>query len=281
MSLREQHRVPLPSPSRRSSRLCRLTVLAALTLIGGCDLTSPGPNATGIWAARLDTPSLHDSISLALRVDGAKLYGFAFLYRAPDTNPSSTSFSDVYLVYGTVSGSMADLTLSATDPLGGGVVPRLRGQMVGDQLAGFIDYVDLNTSVLGGYVPAGSTGTNQSSITLARAHPVNAGVTGTWLLTSTTGGPPSATVDTIIVAPEGMAWQHRDGPLLESSAFASDAIWRRRGNWLYLHHHMMPRGEDSLLVTSSELQRTYGATTEHFTRLSDATALSFSWAPPH
>ena len=81
-------------------------------------------------------------------------------------------------------------------------------------------------------------------------------------------------MDTIVVAPDGRAWEHRALGTAESK---SRAIWKRSGNWLVLRYYPQIRTYrlDSLRITSSELQRPYGflGGVEHFTRISTEAVL--------
>ncbi|MFL5618070.1 MAG: hypothetical protein ACJ79A_06730 [Gemmatimonadaceae bacterium] len=216
---------------------------------------------TGLWEARFDFVPPNDSLFLAVTQDGATVKGYGFL-RQPANTPAGVPIYYYYVAFpvdGTVSGGTADLGL-ALGPQIQGFGPRfsrLSGRLKDGQLVGVLQYTD----------------SNEYSMTLRHSRPATTDVAGTWVLSSTTGGPPNATADTIIATADGRAWQHREGPLLGGGGFASTAMWRRSGNWFILHHFIFSDREDSLLVTSSELQRPYGVTTEHFARISTAAVL--------
>ena len=216
---------------------------------------------TGLWEARFDFLPPNDSLFLAITQEGSTVKGSGFLRQPANTPPGVPTYYYyvAFPVEGTVSGGTADLRLGIEPHLQGfpPQFSRLSGRLTDAQLVGVLEYANMN----------------EYSVTLRHSRPTATAVAGTWVLSSTTGGPPNATADTIIAAADGRAWQHREGPLLGVGAFASTAMWRRSGNWLILHHFMVSEREDSLVVTSSELQRAYGTTTEHFTRISEAGVL--------
>jgi len=245
------HRPVRPgSSSRRSSTLRRLAALAGLTASIACDSSGPGPDVTGVWVAPLDSFQANDTLYLALEQDGATVKGFGILRRTaitPTSNPPVYSYV-AFQAEGTVTGRTVDLAFVGFQDRDAG----LRGEQLGDQVAGVFDY----------------TNTEKYPAALRRDHPSSAGVGGTWALTSTTGGPPNASMDTVTLNEGGLARRHREGLLfLGGGSFNSAAMWRRRGDWIYLRHLDSPGVEDSLHVTSGELQRPYGVTTEHFTRV--------------
>ena len=111
-------------------------------------------------------------------------------------------------------------------------------------------------------------------ITLRASRPP-ADLAGTWVLTSTTGAAaPAGLLDTIITNADGRAWRHRE----VDYEFGSLAMWSRRDNYLVLDQSGGIILKDSLLIGSTELQRTEvvsgGATrTEHYTRVSTSAEL--------
>jgi hypothetical protein len=236
-----------------------MTVLAATLATLGCDSTRPSPNMTGLWAARFDFRPPNDSIFLVLTQDGPTVKGNGFL-RQPANVPPGVPLYYYYVTFpveGVVSGGTANLGMPLEPQISGPRLTQLRGRLIDGQLVGVLQYTD----------------SSEYSMTLRHTLPATTDVAGTWALTSTTGGAPSATADTIIAVADGRAWQYRDGALLGGGGFKSTGMWRRSGEWLILHHFVFSEREDSLRVTPSELQRPYGATTEHFTRISTSAAL--------
>ena len=147
--------------------------------------------------------------------------GSGFL-RQPANTPPGVPIYYYYVsfpVEGTVSGGTADLRLGI-EPQPQGFPPqfsRLSGRLTDAQLVGVLEYTNMN----------------EYSVTLRHSRPATTDVAGTWVLSSTTGGPPNATADTIIAAADGRAWQHRDGPLLRGGGFASTAMWE--AEWQLVH----------------------------------------------
>ena len=255
------HRVRAFSSSRRSSKLRRFAALAALAASIGCDSTSPGPNITGVWEAHVDFLPRNDTLVVVLTQDGSWVSGFALLHA------QDYSYDDSYFL-GSVSGRTVDLKTTYASHSA-----RLSGVLAGDQFEGVFDFgFEDPEAPKPQPVNTGIPGNKKYSLTLRRVRPASADVAGTWVLSATSR--PDATVDTIVVAPDGRAWEHR---ALGNGGFASPAMWKRNGNWLVLRYYPQFRTYrvDSLRVTSSELQRPYGflGGVEHFTRISTAAVL--------
>jgi hypothetical protein len=260
-----KHRARAFSSSRLSSKLRRLAVLAALTASIGCDSTSPSPGVTGVWEARFDFLPSQDSLFLVLTQDGSTVRGYGFV-STPSSITGAYWVYDSFDVGGTVTGNKMDLSLGLK--VAYGPPSRLSGFSTGNQLAGVFD--NIGGGGYGGY--------GRHAVSLRRARPASVDVAGTWALSSTTGGSPGATADTIILAKDGRGWERREGLPMVGSSFTMPAMWRRSGDWLVIHH-FYPYGTiqrvDSLRVTPSELQRppNFLGGVEHFTRISTAAAI--------
>jgi len=170
------------SSARRSSKLRRIVALAALTASIGCDSTSPGPDMTGVWKARVDFLPPNDSLFVVLKQDGSWVSGNALL-QAQDY-----SYEDAHFL-GSVSRRTVDLKTTYASHSA-----QLSGLLVGDQFEGVFDFgfVDPEGPPQPDNSGIGVPGNKKYSLTLSRVRPASADVAGTWALSA--GSRPDARV---------------------------------------------------------------------------------------
>lgn len=209
----------------------------------------------------------NDTFTFYFKQNGATVDGWGFW------RPAGALISAKFSGAGTLSGGQLDLTLQDLGQLNTGRGPGayyLRGPLA----RGGIDAAFSYLNSLG-------SGTLSYPITLRPVPPITSELAGTWALTSSTGAsaaPNSIVHDTIIVNGSGGAWRHRDGLYTWDPLIATRAIWWRNGSWVVLEHESPDLSfRDSLLVQSSELQRTtvnyYGTRVDHYTRVSTSAEL--------
>jgi hypothetical protein len=170
-------------------------------------------------------------------------------------------YYEVFAIGGSTAAGSIDLSLSPrtrSAPFS----YHLRGTIADGQLSGTVDFKS-----------------DEAPIVLWRFRPLPGDVVGTWVLRSRSGPPPEDTRlvrDTVIVYADGRAWRSRDE---ETLAYATIAMWSRRGDWLVLEQlqnlFAMPHGPvfDSLRVKPDTLLRMTPATVvERFVRVSTAHA---------
>lgn len=235
--------------------LRRTGVLALSTIIIGCGSSTDAPaGVTGVWRGRMAFVTQNDTFTFSFTQSGAEVQGWGIL-RTPGT------FGQRFGGTGTLSGGTLDLSVDPLEP--SGIFPNF-------------SLYHLSGPLSGGEVDAVfEGGPSAYPITLRPFRPAAGDLAGTWVLTSTTGAAALAgLVDTIIASADGRAWRHREGDY----AFGTAALWSRSGAYMVIDHEMGIQFTDSLVVQSSELQRSAmvsgGATrTEHYTRVSTAATL--------
>ena len=230
-------------------------VVAFASFIVGCSSTEPSPTPlTGVWGGRMAYVTASDSFAFFIKQNGTQVQGWGIFFSGAGPG-SNTHFAG----YGTVTGG--ELAMTLTD------VSQNSGILAGTYtLGGTVGNSPMNAVFAGGG--------KSYPITLRASRPP-ADLAGTWVLTSTTGAAaPAGLVDTIITNADGRAWRHRE----VDYEFGSLAMWSRRDNYLVLDQSGGIILKDSLLIGSTELQRTEvvsgGATrTEHYTRVSTSAEL--------
>ena len=244
------------STQRSARRSLGLTALAAVaSLLVACSSTEPMPAPlTGVWGGRMAYITPSDSFAFYLKQSGAQVQGWGIFFSGGGPG-SNTHFAG----NGTVAGDQ--LTMTLTD------VTANSGILAGTYtLSGPVGRSPMNAVFAGG---------GQSYPIALRVSRPPADLAGTWALQSTTGAAaPAGLLDTIVVNADGRAYRHREGDY----AFGTQGMWSRRGNFMVLDQAGGGLLKDSLLIGSTELQRTTvvsgGATrAEHYTRVSTSAEL--------
>jgi hypothetical protein len=195
------------------TRLPRPAALAAAGLLAACgDGTSPARTLDGVWGARVSILTDADSITLGIGQEGTEIRGFGVLRRVADPD----QYSEIYSVHGSLTGESAELFLEPASAPGSAPMA-LRGTLRGRELSGTV-----------------FTSGGDRPLVLRLSDPGGGGVAGTYVLSSTAGGPSwwvPAFRDTVVALPDGRARRHRADSFI---TFSTLALWSRRGDWLML-----------------------------------------------
>jgi hypothetical protein len=236
-----------------------LLALAALVIACGSSTDAP-PGMTGVWGGRFAYLTPNDSFAFSFQQNGSEVDGWGVLY-------SGSGPRAVARYSGTGIVAAGELTLALTDLAQTGSAPAFPYYY----LSGPVERGQMNVTF--------EAGASSYPVALRPFRPAASDLAGTWVLTSATGAAaPAGLLDTIVASADGRAWRHREGDY----SFGVVSMWTRRGSYLLIEHEFGELLTDSLLIQSSELQRSAvvsgGATrTEHYTRVSTSANLPRPW----